>query len=590
MAESYQNLVEMQEASCAKFRDKPLYGVKKGSTYEWVSFAQLAERVDAFRAGLASLGVTQGDVVAVISKNTVEWAVAAYATYGLGALYIPMYESQLDEEWHYILKDCGAKVVLAADERIYNVIAGFVSKLETLEHVVLLRGTLEEGHTYDSLVATGKASPIESVKPDSDAPFGMIYTSGTTGHPKGVVLSHKNMLRTMERGTKALEVGPGDRSVAFLPWAHIFGQVAEVHGLVYTGASAGLIEDVTTLVDELSIVRPTLFFAVPRVYNRIYDRLNAQLKEKPAIYKLFQKGLRLAKAKREGQSLGFLDKLTLALVDRVVFEKIRQRFGGRLKAAMSGASALSTEVQEFINDVGIPIYEGYGLSETTAIVSMNNPVDRKFGTVGKVMDGVRVVLDKTVAASNSEDGEIIVYGDGIMTGYHNQPDKTRAVIADDGGFRTGDLGRLDSDGFLMITGRVKEQYKLENGKYVAPAPLEETLKLSPYIEQCMIFGSNKVYNVALVVVAQEELAKYAQREGISASGSDLLEHASIQDLFNQEIQAQSTKFKGFEKPRNFKLLSEEWTVENGLLTPTMKLKRTIVEKLFAEDLESLYND
>jgi len=587
----HKNLIEMLEKSRQLYADRPLYGTKHDGVYEWTTYEQFAEKVDAFRGGLASLGVSAGDKVAIICKNTEEWAVSAYATYGLSAQHIPMYETQMAKEWEYIIRDCGAKVLLAANAAVLEQTRDFPENIESLEHIVLLSGSdAGDVKTYSDLLKTGRENPVQVRHPESQSPMGMIYTSGTTGDPKGVMLSHRNLIFECEVVLPLLGMTNEDRSLAFLPWAHVFGQVAEVHGLINSGGSAGLVEDVNTLIEELGVLKPSMFFAVPRVYNRIYERLRGQMQEKPGfIRSLFYGGLKQAKREREGETLGFLDNLTLTLARKIIFKKVLNRFGGNLRIAISGASALSPEVAEFVNDIGISIYEGYGLSENTAALSVNYPGVRRFGSVGKPLPGVRIEIDKSVEGSKEEDGEVIAYGENIMLGYHNLPEKTKESINDDGGLRTGDLGHLDADGYLYITGRVKEQYKLENGKYVAPAPLEESLKLSAYIDQVMLYGFNRPHNVAVIVAAMPAVEKFAEENGISGSGESLLGDPLVRELFQKQLEHYGKDFKSFERPQNFALLSEEWGIDNGLLTPTLKLKREVVEDQFRSQIESLYS-
>ena len=596
MAESstqviHNNLIEMLDNSRKLYADRPLFGTKREGIYEWTNYEQFAEKVDNFRGGLASLGVSSGDKVAVISKNTEEWAVSAYATYGLCGQHIPMYETQMAKEWEYIARDCGAKVLLVANTTVLEQTRDFPERIDSLDHVVLLSGnSSDEIKTYSDLLETGRDNPAEVQQPASESPMGMIYTSGTTGEPKGVILSHKNVIFECQAVLPLLGMTENDRTLAFLPWAHVFGQVAEVHGLISSGGSAGLVEDVNTLIDELGVVKPSMFFAVPRVYNRIYERLIGQMQEKPGfIRSLFYAGLKQAKREREGETLGFMDNLTLTLARKIIFKKVLNRFGGNLRIAVSGASALSPDVAEFVNDLGISLYEGYGLSENTAALTVNYPGARRFGSVGKPLPGVRIEIDNSVQGSKEEDGEVLAYGENIMLGYHNLPEKTRETIIEDGGLRTGDLGHLDSEGYLYITGRVKEQYKLDIGEYVAPAPLEESLKLSAYIDQVMLYGFNRPNNVALIVAAMPAVEQFAQSNGISGSGESLLKETRIQELFREQLKIYGKDFKSFEHPENFALLAEEWSIDNGLLTPTLKLKREVVEKQFKSQIESLYS-
>ena len=588
---SHKNLIEMLESSRQLYGDRPLYGTKRDGFYEWTTYEQFSEKVDALRAGLSSLGVSSGDKVAIICKNTEEWAVSAYATYGLCGQHIPMYETQIAKEWEYIIRDCGAKVLLAANRTVFDQTRNFTEQIDTLEHVVLLTGSADgDVTTYEDLLKTGRKNPVEVQQPESQSPMGMIYTSGTTGNPKGVILSHSNLIFECSVVIPLLGMTKDVRTLAFLPWAHVFGQVAEVHGIIGCGGSAGLVDDVNTLIEELGVVKPSVFFAVPRVYNRIYDRLREQMMEKPGFIRaLFYGGLKQARREREGETLGFLDNLILTLARKIIFKKILNRFGGNLRIAVSGASALSPSVAEFVNDIGISIYEGYGLSENTAALSLNYPGARRFGSVGKPLPGVRIEIDKTVEGSKEEDGEVLAYGENIMIGYHNLPDKTKESITRERGLRTGDLGHLDADGYLYITGRVKEQYKLENGKYVAPAPLEESLKLSAYVDQIILYGFNRPHNVAVIVAAMPAVEKFAEKNKISTSGTSLLNEPEIRKLFQEQLEHYGKDFKSFERPQNFALLSEEWSIDNGLLTPTLKLKREVVEEQFKSQIESLYS-
>ncbi len=587
---SHKNLIEMLESSRISYGERPLFGTKRNGIYEWTTYEQFSKKVDALRGGLSSLGVSAGDKVAIICKNTEEWAVSAYATYGLCGQHIPMYETQMPNEWEYIIRDCGAKVLFVANSTIFEQTKNFPDKIETLENVILIEGDAGgDVSTYEDLLKRGRENPVKVMEPESQSAMGMIYTSGTTGDPKGVILSHRNILFETSVVIPLLGMTMDVRTLAFLPWAHVFGQVAEVHGIIGCGGSAGLVEDVNTLIDELGEVKPSVFFAVPRVYNRIYDRLKEQMNEKPGFIRaLFYKGLKNARRERQGDTLGFLDNLILTLARKIIFKKILNRFGGNLRIAVSGASALSPSVAEFVNDIGISIYEGYGLSENTAALSLNYPGARRFGSVGKPLPGVNIEIDKNVEGSKEEDGEVVAYGENIMLGYHNLPEKTKESINKEGGLRTGDLGHFDNEGYLYITGRVKEQYKLENGKYVAPAPLEESLKLSAYIDQVMLYGFNRPHNVALIVVSMPTVLKYAEKHGISGDTESILKDTSIKQIFEDQLKHYGKEFKGFENPQNFALLSEEWSIDNGLLTPTLKLKREVVEERFKKEIEDLF--
>jgi len=353
------------------------------------------------------------------------------------------------------------------------------------------------------------------------------------------------------------------------------------------GCSLGINDAVENLVGNLAEVQPTILFAVPRIFNRIYDGVNKQMAEKPGfIQSLFKNAVANRTKKHRGESVGVWAGMGISLADSIIFSKIRLKFGGRLKYAVSGSAALSREVAEFIDALGIEVYEGYGLTETSPIATANFPGNRKIGSVGRAIPGVTIVIDKSVTG-DEKNGEILIRGPNIMQGYHNREDENRAVLMSDRTFRSGDMGYLDDDGYLYITGRIKEQYKLENGKYVVPSPLEEELKLSPFIANVMIHGANKPYNVALVVPDKAALEKWATESGKSLG--DVEKSDDVKKLIEDELKKYSKSFKGFERPEKFVLTSEDFTTDNGMLTPTLKLKRRSVLQKYESALDALYN-
>jgi len=590
--DTFENLVDMFEKSTRKYAKNPLFGVKNGGAYSWMTYEEVATAVADFRGGLASLGVEHGDRVAVIADNRPEWAVGAYATYSLGAQYVPMYEAQLEKDWKYILNDSGTKVLLVANDAIYEKTRKFVDQIDGLEHVVNFNGKADDKTSYTGLLGIGKANPAPAVNPKPDDVCGFIYTSGTTGNPKGVLLSHSNITSNVNAIHEIFPLGSDDVSLSFLPWAHSFGQTVELHVLLSYGASMGIAESVSKIIENLAEVRPTLLFSVPRIFNRIYDGVNKKMQEAGGLkLKLFNAMLETATKKKELEASGkssVVVNVKHALLDKLVASKVRDRFGGRLKYAVSGGAALSKEVGTFIDNLGIMVYEGYGLTETSPIATANAPAGRVIGSVGRPIPGVRVAIAPAEGAPEGQ-GEIVVYGPNVMVGYHNLPDATKAVFTDDGGFRTGDMGRIDDKGFVYITGRVKEQYKLENGKYVVPAPLEEKLRLSPFIANVMIDGTNKPYNVALIVPDFESLKSWGKDNGLDTSSeAAMVKDPKVVQLITDEIAKHSTGFKGYEAPRKFFLTAEDFTTENGMLTPSLKVKRRVVMERYGKDLEALY--
>ncbi len=592
--ETFENLVDMFEKSTKKYADRPLFGVKKDGAYRWITYREIAKEVDDFRSGLAALGVAPGDRVAVIADNRPEWAVGAYAVYGLGAQYVPMYEAQLPKEWEYILRDCGAKVLLVANAKIAEKTRPMLGKnggVPTLEHIVEFGGQGEDG--YQSVLEKGRKEPKPSVQPKAEDVCGFIYTSGTTGNPKGVLLTHRNITSNINAVHEIFPMSCEDVSLSFLPWAHSFGQTCELHCMLSYGASMGLAESVATIIDNLAEVRPTLLFSVPRIFNRIYDGVNKKMIEAGGLkLKLFNKMLAVAKERKNLAALGkssFFVNLQFKVLDKLVASKVRARFGGRLKYAFSGGAALSREVGEFIDNLGINVYEGYGLTETSPVATANSPLGRKIGSIGRAIPGVTIEIAPVDVAPEGQ-GEIIIYGPNVMKGYHNLPEETAQAFNDKGGFRSGDMGRVDADGFVYITGRVKEQYKLENGKYVAPAPLEEKLRLSPFIANIMIDGTNRPYNVAVIVPDFESLKKWAGDSGIAfSSNEELVAKPEVQKLFRAEVEKFGSEFKGFERPEKFVLATEDFTTDNNMLTPSLKVKRRNVMARYGDEIARLYS-
>ncbi|MDH5673684.1 MAG: long-chain fatty acid--CoA ligase [Myxococcales bacterium] len=580
----YSNLLDLFDEVTTRYADRPLFGSRRHSGWEWVRYGQFRRLVDQARAGLATLGVGPGDRVAVISDNRLEWAYFAYGTYTRGAVYVPMYESQLDKDWEYILRDSGAKVCLVSSDAIEKRVHDLQADLHELSHVI----------SFDSpgcteLLRRGAEQPIAATRPDDDDLATLIYTSGTTGNPKGVCLSHRNLAANV---SALLEVNPvigGDRCLAFLPWAHVFGGTLEINTLMAVGGAIAICDDNDKLIDYLPEVRPTVLFAVPRIWNRIYDGVQKQMAERPeAIQKLFKTAMTARTKEKRGVALGLRERLSLKLADKLIFSKILERFGGELRFAVSGAAALSTDVAEFIDNLGIDVYEGYGLTESSGCTTANTPAARRLGSVGQPIPGVEVKLDTLAPGSEGGSGEIIIYGTGVMRGYHNMPEETDAVLTDDGGLRSGDLGSIDEDGFVYITGRVKEIYKLENGKYVAPAPIEEALQLSPYIAQCVLYGSDRPHNVALIVPDMKALSDWAAQKGLDTDPEAMVADGHVRELIRREIDTCSRELKGFESVRDFLLESRELSPENGLLTPTLKLKRRAIMEAYGERLAALY--
>lgn len=590
-ADRFETMNDIFRSSIDSFGSRQLFGTKKAGSWNWTSYKDFGEMVDKFRGALAGLGVKRGDHICLIADNRVEWAVTAYAAFGLGAAVVPMYEAMLDKDWEFIAKDCQATMLVVAKKDILEKTKKFFDSVPTLKHIVTFEDAEESDkiHNYSAMLKSEKTAEISATKKEDIAC--LIYTSGTTGNPKGVVLSNGNLASNVSAIHEIFEMKEDDRSLSFLPWAHSFGQTCELHALFSNGASIAIAESVNKIIDNLAEVQPTLLFSVPRIFNRLYGVVQKQISERPGLVQgMVKSALAASKKQRDGGTLSFGEGIVLSLANRLVFSKVRARFGGRLKFAFSGGAAISRDVAEFIDGIGVMVYEGYGLTETSPISTANWPGSRKIGSVGKAIPGVRIEIDPNQTGGKKSEpgrveGEIIVHGPNVMQEYLNRKEENDAVFTADHGFRTGDMGYLDKDGFLYITGRIKEQYKLENGKYVVPTPLEEELKLSPYITNVMVYGDNKPHNVALVVANVDAVKKQL---GTSSADDALLNDAKVRELFKGEIEKYSEKFKGFESVQDFVLIDKDFTTENGMLTPSLKLKRRAVLEKYGPTIDELY--
>lgn len=589
------NLAEMLDNSVKQFASNPFLGMKdsNGDFTRWITYEEFGHQVGYLRSAMKQIGIGQKEAVGIISNNSIEWALLCYATYGLGAHFVPMYEKELTKIWKYIIKDSLCKLLFVANQAVYDKVKDFLEEINTLKKIIIIDS--EGENSLQDLLEKGRKQPIESQYPDPATIANIIYTSGTTGDPKGVMLTHGNFTSNIHGLTSVLKmINEHERSLAFLPWAHSMGLTCELHHLMFRGASAAIVQDPSTLADDIKKVCPSLLLAVPRVYNAVYSAIMNRMETQGGMKKkLFDKALKNAQKKNELEEKGQSSSLVHALhhfYDNLVFKKVREGFGGQLKFGFCGSAALSIPINDFFHNIGIPIYTAYGLTETSPVTTMEYPGGTKKGSSGKPIEMVEIKIDTSMNDDSSEDGEILVYGPNIMKGYHNKPEQTKEVLMEDGGLRTGDRGKLDQDGFLYITGRIKEQFKLENGKYVFPNAIEEEIKLHKLVENVMIFGFNKPYTVAIIVpdfaVLQQE---YKEKLNLPDAREEIVQSKALQEIYLEEIKQFLTgKFGNYEIPKKILLIAESFTVENGYLTPTQKLKRRIVLSKYQNHVESLY--
>jgi long-chain acyl-CoA synthetase len=601
VAVNFSTIPEMFDRITTKYAggERPVLMHKMDKQYRSIGYADLRRRVEQFVLGLISLGVVKDDNVAIMSENRPEWVVADLGIVTLGAVDVPIYPTLTAPQVAYILNDAAVKVVIVSNALQLNKILKIQAEVQSLRHMIVMNEKVElraEGvFTFSEILRRGeeyeKAHPttfselILQAQPENL--LTIIYTSGTTGNPKGVMLTHKNLVSNIKAAAEVFPLGDTDTLLSFLPLCHSFERMAGYYTAMACGSTVAYAESTETVSDNLLEIHPTVVTTVPRLFERIYSRMMKQIDSSPpARQRIFRwavtVGKEFAHAARSGSVSPAL-RVQHALADRLVFSKLKQKTGGKIRFFVSGGAALSKELGEFFEAVGVLIIEGYGLTETSPVLTGNRLDDYKYGTVGKPIPGVEIKI--------AEDGEILAKGPNIMKGYYNNPEATAEVIDKEGWFHTGDVGMFDLQGHLMITDRKKHLFVSSGGKNIAPQPIESLFLQSKYIDQVVLVGDGRMFLAALIVPEFDVLREYAVRHGISyAMSSDLVIVPEIKKLYEKEIQHLQKDLPTYERVRRFELLSGPLTVEHGEITPTLKVKRKVVEKKYADLIEKMYQN
>jgi long-chain acyl-CoA synthetase len=578
------------------FRKPDQLKVKRGDSWHDISSEEFRRAVEELSMGLRALGVEKGDRVALLSENRPEWAYVDFATLCAAAVDVPIYPNLMPAQVLYVLSDSQAKVAFASSAAQVKKLAEVRDKATHLQHVIRFDDPPQEGTlSLDEVRARGRealAADREAVKrraaevgPDDLAT--LIYTSGTTGDPKGVMLTHDNIVSNVHGGLAAFgDIGPADLALSFLPLCHIFERMGGHYLLLQQGVSIAYAESVEKVPANMAEVRPTIMLSVPRLYEKMYARVNEKVAGDPALrQRIFHwalgVGRKVFQARVEHRTPGALLRAQHGLADRLVFNKIRERTGGRLRLFISGGAPLAREIAEFFGAVGLLILEGYGLTETSPVIAVNRPDKMKPGSVGPPIQGVEVKI--------AEDGEILTRGPHVMKGYYNKPEATAEVIDRERWFHTGDIGLLDADGFLVITDRKKDIIVTSGGKNIAPQPIENQLKTNPLIAEIVMIGNKRNFPSALIVPNFDNLQKWAKAQGLTAaSKEELVRDPRVVALYDQTVQALTKDLAQFERIKKIALLPREFTLEAGELTPTLKVKRRVVEQKYKDVIDRLY--
>jgi len=570
---------------------KPALLVKREKQYRPITYTELGRRVYAFARALHELGVRKGDRVAILAENCPEWAITDWATLCLGAITVPIYPTLTAPQVGEILSDSEPKVLVVSDKKQLHKAREAVEGTGLNPQMICIASE-DTGETPTfaqmlnqpgALTESELRALVDASQPDDIITF--IYTSGTTGEPKGAMLTHRNLISNIEAVLELIDWRPDDLFLSFLPLSHVFERMAGHFLPIYAGLTIAYAESLFTLANDMLEVKPTLMLGVPRFYASVMDRILASVRQMPPLrQKLFYRTLEVGKVYsrclREGRPVPLGVRLQHAILDKLVASKIRERVGGRLRYFVSGGAALPKEVAEFFHAFGILILEGYGLTETSPVLTVNPPNAPRFGSVGKPIPGVEIKI--------AEDGEILARGPNIMLGYYKKPEATAAAIDPDGWFHTGDVGYMDEDGYLYITDRKKDIIVLANGKNVAPQPIENMLKQSELIQEAVVYGDGMSAPVALIVPNIDALRAFAKQQGIEAADDEaLLNHDAVQKRFRQELERVNRELADFQRLKSFRLISKPFSIETGELTPTLKVKRRVVAEKYAHLLQEM---
>ena len=594
----YRSIPEILKLNAERFADRTAISYKKEGTYHSLSYRSFYERVLMAARGLRKAGVAPGDKVAIFSENRAGWAIADFAIQCVQGITVPIYATNTAEQTAYVINHCCAKIVFVSNRLQYEKLLKVREQLSSLEQAISFERflgshdlpvyTLYQLSEISYPVSDQERADIEACidAVQSTDLITIIYTSGTTGVPKGVMLTHANVIFDAHYGLEKLEAfGMNETFLSFLPLSHILERTAGYYAPLMSGCHVAFCESVEKVVENMQEVGPTVMVSVPRLFEKIYTRIYEDVHQmRPFKRNIFHKAVELG---REYISRRYIDPKPLGMLglkyrffNWLVFSKIRKRFGGRLKYFISGGAPLDKVINEFMWVIGIPTFEGYGLTETSPAVTLNSPWKVRYGSVGTPLPWTEVKL--------AEDNELLVRGPQVMRGYYNAPEETDKVLHD-GWFSTGDIARIDEDGYVYIVDRKKEIIITSGGKNIAPQPLENDLRMDKYISQAFVFGDRKPYLVAILTPNLERLIQMARQEGLAyLDMEELVANQRVHKLYADRVQSINDNLPSYQTIKKFILLPRDFSVDGGELTPTLKLKRKVIYGKYQERIERLY--
>jgi long-chain acyl-CoA synthetase len=592
---------ELFSQAVERYSGRVVMSYKRDKKWHDISGAQLNERVRNLALGLNRLGVRAGDRVALLAESSPDWSATDYAILSSGAINVPIYPTQAVDQVAFILRNSGARVLFVGNNKLFKRIQPALDSLKKQERpqLILFESPKEGAGGVMTLEALEQSGAEERARQpqlfdqlraqaDPEDVATIIYTSGTTGEPKGVVLTHRNLVSNALQSGKVFDITDKDVALSFLPLSHVFERTV-LYIYLNFGVQICFARGVETVAEDIKEVRPTIVTAVPRLFERIYATINKRAAEAPPMQqKIFHRavevGREVAMLKDQRKKVRLRLALELKVLDKLVFTKWREAVGGRIRFFVTGGAALSPELAYIFAGAGIIILQGYGLTETSPVVSFNRPTDNRIGTIGPVIPGVRVKI--------AEDGEILVQGDNVMQGYYGLPEETERALQrhqDGVWFYTGDIGVMDPDGYIRITDRKKDLIKTSLGKYIAPQLIENMIRTIPMVEQAIVVGNARKFPSALIVPAFDALRAYAKSLNIETKDAkELARHPRVIEYFKKKIDEVTKELAPHEKIKKIALLDQEFSVEGGELTPTLKVRRKFVEDKHREVINSLY--